>query len=239
MFVDSDDYIDFDLNKYDLEKFEYDIIYFYKDLVNINAKEDLYDHICGLKNPIIAGPCCKLIKTDFVKKNKIIFDENIINGEDMLFNIKCINKTKDFKIINKSVYRYRQVVGTATKTFNSKIIESDYDFHNLLREYLDESNLSNDNKNKIISYSILNGIITLIDRISYIDTYKDFKKKLVFLNKKPYIELKKINILTTPINNKKRILLILLKMKFYKCVYLLFRKKHNRYSNKNEKFIEI
>ena len=211
MFVDSDDYIDFDINKYNLNDFNYDIVYFNRDLINITNKEDLYDYICGLKTPVIAGPYCKLIKADFVKENKIFFNENIINGEDMLFNIKCINKAKTFKIVNNSIYRYRQVIGSVTKTFNKKIIRSDLNFHGLLKEYLDESNLSNDNKNKIILYSILNGIMTLIDRMSYIDNYKDFKKNLEFLDKEPYSELKKINVLKAPVKKKKKIILFLVK----------------------------
>lgn len=239
MFVDSDDYLNFYVDKYDLDNLEYDIIYFNKFLTNINLKESLYEYICGLKKPIIAGPCCKLIKLSFVKKNKIFFNENIINGEDMLFNIECINKAKNFKIINENIYMYRQVVGTATKKFDDRIIKSDYNFQILLKKHLDESNLSDVEKNKIITYSILNGIITLFDRISYVNDYSEFRNKILFIKSEPYCLLNKTNLMKEPINNKSKIILILIKFKLYKLIYLLFRNKHKKYINNKEIFIEI
>lgn len=239
MFVDSDDYLNFNIDNYDFKNLNYDIIYFNKDFTNIKSKEELYKYICGLKNPVIAGPYCKLIKTDFIKRNKIFFNENIINGEDMLFNINCINKAKNFKIINENIYMYRQAIGTATKKFDSKIIKSDYIFQMLLKEYLEESNLANDEKNKIIIYSILNGIITLVDRMSYINEYRDFKSNMMFIKNEPYHLLDKINLLSVPVNSKIKIILFMLKFRFYKLVYLLFRKKHKKYSKVKEVFIEI
>ncbi len=239
MFVDSDDYLNTDMNIYDLKTMNFDIIYFNKNLTNIKSKESLYEYVCGLKHPIIAGPYCKLFKREFIQENQIFFDENIVNGEDMLFNINCLNKVKKFKIIDKNIYMYRQVIGTATKKFDKKIIESDLNFHMVLKKLLNESELRDDEKNKIITYSILNGIITLTDRMSYINDYKEFKVNILCIENEPYCLLHKINLLNSSINGKLKIILFLLKLKFYRFVYLLFRKKHSKYVNDEEKFIEI
>ena len=54
----------------------------------------------------LTGVCCKLIKSDFLKKNKIFFPEGIKTGEDLDFVVKVVNNAVRIKYFPLSVYRY-------------------------------------------------------------------------------------------------------------------------------------
>ncbi|OCA53381.1 glycosyltransferase family 2 protein [Photorhabdus namnaonensis] len=51
------------------------------------------------------GICCMLIKRNFLLENKILFDENLIVGEDILFILLCICKAK-FSYTPEYLYNY-------------------------------------------------------------------------------------------------------------------------------------
>ena len=53
---------------------------------------------------------------------KIVFNEQLINGEDMIFNIECAIKNKMYKIVNCSFYRYRINMSSVTNNFKEKMI---------------------------------------------------------------------------------------------------------------------
>lgn len=238
MFVDSDDYlknnwIDIVLNK----KFNEDVIYFSNKLKSVKDKNKLLDFVIGVKKPCIAGPYCKLFKRDFLNENNIRFKEDIINGEDMLFNVECVLKLKNFKIINESIYMYRQNATSATKTYNCKILDSDKKFHVYLDSLLDT--IEYDFKYYLTQFSKQNAIITLIDRMSYLKDYRDFKKKVSFLKCEPYKSALKY--VDGNISKRSRLLIWLMKLKMYRLGYTLLKIKHKNsgISVENEYFIEI
>ncbi|SCB71234.1 glycosyltransferase family 2 protein [Bacillus mycoides] len=49
----------------------------------------------------------KLVRTSFVRQNKISFIEGMRNGEDKFYDIQLFAKAKKFSYIPKNVYRYR------------------------------------------------------------------------------------------------------------------------------------
>ena len=197
----------------------------------------LLEYVVGLKAPCIAGPCCKLFRKNFLIDNEILFRTDIINGEDMLFNVECVLKLKTYKIINESIYMYRQNVFSATKTYNPKILDSDMKFHEYLSTILDS--VDSDLKYNLVQYSKQNAVVTLIDRMSYINNYKEFKEKLKFLSIELYKSaLKKLN---KNLSIKSRVLILLMRFKLYKIGYLLLKLKHRRKNIgvDNYYFIEI
>ena len=62
----------------------------------------LLDKMCLLNTP-----CCKLFKTEIIKKNNIKFEESISLGEDLLFNLDYFKCIKSVFIINAHNYNYR------------------------------------------------------------------------------------------------------------------------------------
>ncbi len=111
-FLDPDDYVDTD---------------FYEALYNVTITKDL-DIVKGGKKTIdMSGDikdstlnqfasqnkynftyefCTALYKTSFIKNNHFDFPENIINGEDCVFLLKCILNTDKIEIINEVYYYY-------------------------------------------------------------------------------------------------------------------------------------
>ena len=183
MFVDADDYLKFDwYNLITNYKFTEDVIYITKGINIPEKKEELLKYIVGIEKPCIAGPYCKLFKTSFLRENNIKFKDDVINGEDMLFNIECISKLNNFKIISESIYMYRQNLGSATKKYSENILESDKKFHIYLKSILSELAINDKFANLIKDYSKSSAIFTLIDRMAYIRNYNKFKKTITFIN---------------------------------------------------------
>ena len=237
MFIDSDDYLVKDsLLPILKDNYNEDVIYLSHDL-KVNNKNDLYMHIVGKLKPCIAGPYCKMYKREFLIKNKIKFKDDLINGEDMLFNVECVNKLKNYKIVDSKIYMYRQNASGVTKNFNSKIVSSDINF----QKYLNEAIIDLDTKVKkeIIDFNSVSSVLTLTDRISHIKEYSEFKKYMSVLNQTPYVNYLNINIESIGIKN--RLILFLIKRKKYRIIYFLYSLKHKRkISNDNKEiFIEM
>lgn len=72
----------------------------------------------------------------FLFEKGILFKEDLINGEDMLFNFEAFKGAGRIQCIQVSFYRYRSVMGSSTNTFNPAIIHTDIRFHQYLKELL-------------------------------------------------------------------------------------------------------
>ena len=238
MFLDADDYINdsFKKNIDNIELNGEDIVYFCTDIPQNISKNELYKHITGINIPCIAGPGSKLYKKDFIIKNDIRFNESIINGEDMLFNFDCLTKTNNFKIINLAIYMYRQVMASATRRFDKKIIDSDICFHNELTNMLTKTDISEEEKNNIANFCYTNAILMIIGRLSYLKRYIDFKKGIEKLNIPFYKDDKKNIIDKMPF--KKRLIYNLYIKKHYYLLYAILKYKNSRIKQ-SEYFINI
>ena len=235
MFLDSDDYLLPNFNDILKENIKEDIIYITDGISEPVTKDIILEHIVGIKSPCIASCWSKLYRRKYLIDNNITFKENLINGEDMLFNIDCLINTKKIKIINDSIYMYRQNIFSATKKFDERLFLSDKYFHNYLKESLNNSNFSDIQKYRIINYCLMNAIVTIIDRLSYLD-FKAFKENMSFIDDHVYENTLKIkNIL----NIKRNILIIFIKCKFYKLIYYIFRLKHKSKLKNEEYYIKI
>lgn len=230
MFVDSDDKLEENWSIL-INKLKNSDIYYFNDQININeSKQELLKYIVGnnKKNIFLSGPYSKAYNTDFIRESNILFDEKIINGEDMLFNIKCIQKTNNYKILNFSFYKYRISNDQSTKKFNSKIIDSDKEFQKELSKVLEKIDISKSEKKDIEKFCENHGVLMLLNRISYIDKYK--KAKL-------YYELLENDYYKAILNEKNNTVFYLLRKKQYlfvfyiykiKNIYRIVKNKHNR-----------
>ena len=164
MFVDVDDYLKKGWSNVILDNIEnkYEYIIFSRELINKQyEKEELLKGCLGigkreLNDSYIMSPCSKLYKTDFIKKEEIKFDENVINGEDMLLNFETIIKANNIKYVSTSFYTYRKNIKSSTNRFNKKFITSEVTFHNKLHSMIEE-NLDNSWKEYEMTV-LLNGI---------------------------------------------------------------------------------
>ena len=230
-FVDSDDILDNNWESILDEINENDIYFCSNKIKHIKTKDELVKAIVGYNDEKIclAGPFSKIINKNFLDMNKIRFNEKIINGEDLIFNLKCLIKSDNFKIINNSFYNYRVFLGSTTKKFDKKIFESDILFHNEIKKL----EINGELKESIELYNTQMAIYVLLNRISYIDEFKEAKKYYSFLEKEPYRSSLKSKCL---LNKKYHLILKLSKQKRFLLIYLIFRiirklknKKHGFY----------
>lgn len=221
MFMDSDDILD-DNWEFILSKIKDDDIYYFSERLNKNIeKSDILRYIIGYnkENFCFAGPFSKVFKKKLLLDKKIIFNINLINGEDMLFNVNALLQCKNYKIIDKSFYNYRNFQGSSTKKFNEKIVKSDIIFHTELNYLLNKFNIDKILKNEICLYNLQTAIIVILFRISYIKLYKETKKYYKLLSQPPYtFGLNNKCIL----NKKQSIILFLFKIKQYRLIYNTF-----------------
>lgn len=197
MFVDSDDTLSENWYK-TLSKYfssEYDVIYFFEKIdksLNI-SKDMIFDSLFGVSNlsPYFGSPCSRIIKTDILKKNNIKFIEGIINGEDLLFNVEILSKIKNFEVIQESFYNYRVNEVSATNTFNTKIFNSDKQFHVELRKMLNKYKIKKGDLYSTIC--IRNAIKLLLYRMSLVKNINVVKKYKNCFYDEPYYSFIKNN----------------------------------------------
>jgi glycosyltransferase involved in cell wall biosynthesis len=186
MFVDSDDFLEFnwlDKLKNELKYTEYDMIIFSQNYNNkIFSKYELQRACLSLKsefiNCSIMSPFSKCYKKSFITSSNILFHNEVINGEDMLFNFEILLRNANVKLVKCGFYNYRKNLISSTNVFNEKIIESDILFHKYLLELVSEYSNFQLWEN-ILYQKILNGLYLVFSRIS-LSKYKkkEYVKKI-------------------------------------------------------------
>ncbi len=228
MFVDADDYLEdswFEMVSEDLYS-ENEIVYYQNKNFETGDKNTVIEKIMGMSGDSngFAAPFSKLFLRE--KIYNIRFVENLINGEDMLFNLEMILNCDKFKIVSKSFYNYIIYQGSTMQSFKPKIFESDRMFHKRLEEVLHCSGLENEFIKRIKLHCLRSAVLVLNNRISFIPKWKDAKKKYEELNNEPYKSfLKHMNL---KLKEKADIILLLSKMHLYFISYFVLRRSNVR-----------
>lgn len=237
MFVDADDVLNknwYHIIENSIKEKIYDIVYFSKNLKDDKNKNKMISYIIGNNenNICFAGPVSRIFRRKYIIENNIVFNTELINGEDMLFNLEALLKTKKFKIVSNSFYKYRLVINTATKKFDFEIIKNDMIFHKEIDKVLNKNKVDKEYIKNIEKFCLANGIITILDRLSYLESYKETKKYLGVLKNSPYCEV------TNKIENLskwKKIILFLNKINLNFFIYNILKIKNSiRYKNKQK-----
>lgn len=126
----------------------------------------------------------KIYNTEFIKKNKIKFLEDVKIGEDLYFNITVVNKTKKIKILEYAGYNYYDNKKSLTNTVNKSSKVRNRKMLHLL-ENMDKIFETNFIDKKYIYYFYLKTIIFylltqrgLLSNKEYFDEYKVYFKFL-------------------------------------------------------------
>ena len=237
VFVDSDDVLS---NNWDelLEFLKGSDIYYFNSLIQKKLdKEILLKYITGANNDAIylSAIYSKAYKRDFLINNNIQFDEKLINGEDMLFNVQALLCSKSFEKADFHYYHYRQALGQATRKFDERLIESDKYFHIYLKKTLENFEIEDSLAKQIENYCLYSAVELLLKRISYIDKYNNAKKYFYYLEASPYKEL------LDDTTKNKSLLIKLCKRKKYMIIFY-YLKCRNYFSvkyRKSNQFIDI
>lgn len=142
LFADADDFFVKDFYKIISEYFHsnYEVIFFKPTSIDIDTgnKSDRHIRYVEYIDNYLADetevselnlryrffvPWSKMIKLDFVKRNRIYFEE-VIASNDVMFSTKIGYYMKDFKVVNKTIYCVTKGFGTLTTSMNQEIYES-------------------------------------------------------------------------------------------------------------------
>lgn len=165
VFVDSDDYISKDfletvaretLSPADL--FIFDFIkpgrnenflseqgdasgYFYEngDAPQIIEKMLRHWQLMENGNTDLCSPCAKAYRKSLIEQYSIQFPDNVIVGEDILFNTEYLLKINSCKYIPRPVYRYMMRSDSATHGFTTGLVKNYCNFEKRLKSLLEAS----------------------------------------------------------------------------------------------------
>ncbi len=131
LFIDSDDYIDYDMmmeiesyiDNNDLLIFGYDEVYKNKNkkmILNYNIK-----NLEIIRNKMITSVlggflCNKVFKRKIIVDNNMFLNEKICYCEDLLFSLQYLNYCKSAIYLNKNFYKYRMRKSGASFAFYNK-----------------------------------------------------------------------------------------------------------------------
>lgn len=216
IFVDSDDYIDYNLLS-DLEKHlinnNYDLITWgmYDNIIKkdgtIRIKEsvtnyltDYYAEEINSENiynlwikTFFMSPCNKLYKSSIIKNNSILFNEKCVEFEDLVFNIEYCRNIKNYLILKKPYYYYvfyeGQVSAYKRKWESVKPFEVSHIVYDKTASYI----IDICNGNNELDYLMIYSYVCYGKEIEYayfMKSKRDFEKTVHNLvNDKKYIKM--------------------------------------------------
>jgi glycosyltransferase involved in cell wall biosynthesis len=184
-------YVDAGTNLYEKEEEWHE--YIDKD----NVKESIFLNMIAMNNEesfnnrgTIMGSTCRCIyKNNALNINNILFDEKITYAEDLLFNLKFLDKIKKISLIDEYLYYYKKKRGSLSLIYRE-------DFYNSIKNLISEI--------KSISINHCIG-----DRISYlwfgymIEVLRNSTRQIHFIDLK---KLGQIRNIVKDRDNKKRLI---------------------------------
>lgn len=211
IFLDADDYFTANYfkrinqilssNKFDILICNYFNEYSKKSKKVIVTKKDEYYNLKKnaniildlVNNATINNLGNKVYKLDYIKKYNLYFDENIDFGEDLIFNLKYINKCENLYL--SSFYNYNYVQYN-DKSISKQKIENRYEKLFYINSHILEINHTNLKRkhevyNKIrikniysclINYLFFNKNELLKNKIKYIEKIRKKEGKIILLN---------------------------------------------------------
>jgi glycosyltransferase involved in cell wall biosynthesis len=140
-----------------------------------------------------------LFSRKIIKINKILFDKTIKKGEDLLFVVKCLKKSKTFCFYDSKSYNY--VIGRTNSAMSS--FKNQSDIYKVINTIINDSSLNSVNANslngffkwvlKILLNELKHTPLIKINVLNQLIIYKQFfsiiKKKANFFNKIRIIHL--------------------------------------------------
>ena len=106
-----------------------DVIYFSNGLSGkkIN-KENIFNSIFQVPDSesikYMTSPWSRLYRLAFLQEHNILFRQDIMYGEDALFNLDVILQARRFSCVGKSIYQYRHYESSSSRRYSPKFFES-------------------------------------------------------------------------------------------------------------------
>ena len=224
---------------------KYDIIYFGKDYKQESIpKEAVIKNIfCvpnGNQTKYLASVWSKLFRKSLIVENKIRFDKQLINGEDLVFALECLLCSSTYTFVKAPIYSYFVNYESATHIFKDSFVTSNKYFLHKAESIFSRHCVKIELAHLCLKYSFVTGVVLLLIRISYINSKNEQKNKLSLFNL-PYIKEGKIKY---PIHFNEfgwgvGLLYWLINHRLYTPALWLIGLKFKKKSNKTNEFIQI
>lgn len=164
LFVDSDDYIAKDMINELVKRIEglSEIVFCNNMEIWYNKEEErrLFVSVDKLsKNNVIreiasgrAGlVCSKLVSKKVIEDNNILFDKNLKVGEDQLFFLEVVEKSDEFKHVDKSLYFYNRTnENSVTIKYQHKLYKNFIYLYNQVLKVLERNNMKSKDDNQLL-----------------------------------------------------------------------------------------
>ncbi len=200
-----------------------DFIIFSDSQSHPQTNEDIILAICGINSSNhMSTVWSKLYKKSIIDEHHIVFSEQIINGEDLLFNLQYNFHAKSPCFVSHTFYNYTPQTISATQSFNSNFIASDTTFQKTLKGYLEQYPIES---SKILLFSRVNAWLEFFKRYSYNQKYQRSEFQALTENSDYQQALQQYRHVSAYFPRTKLIILRLLQYHAYHLVYLLFRLK--------------
>lgn len=206
VFVDSDDYIEKNMlevliNKIELynadlsvcgiieDKIINDLIvsskinkYYPKDFLEITEmKEYIMEY--GNSN-LLNSLCNKLYKNNIIRKSNIVFDTNIENGEDLLFNLEYMKHIKSLVFCEEQLYHYaRRQNQSITNKYVDDMYYKGLNIHNVIEEFLNQMGFLTEKNKCILCRNHVKGIFSAFLNLFHKNCPMSFNEKILYINK--------------------------------------------------------
>ncbi len=227
LFIDSDDFLSPNWYKLITETIKNDnnpdAVFFSKNTQHQIQKALMPQYICGIGDVnSFSTVWSKVYKMDVIKKHHIYFDQEVINGEDMLFNLKFNFNSKDIILDKGNFYNYCSSPNSATRNFNIRYIQSDIEFQQKLQTIINQYGRE---YAYIKDLCTINAWIALFHHYSYVKKF-NFSEIKDFVTNPHYEQaIKRYNIYKSYFTKTNLIALWLFKHHQYRLSYYYIRAK--------------
>lgn len=238
LFADADDFLNINILDY-LQMIEENFdLHIFNHLINygnqIELKKMVYEHPISYFNNqdilelyldgLVHNLWNKVYRNKIISEYKILFDENLRMGEDLLFNLNYLKYTQQIRFNNQPFYTYTKDSMDSV----SKELPADY-FDNqvfLFKQVLDFfshlKKLKDDNNQKKLYADFMKNISNYMKKSASVydrSTFTQMMKKEV-LSQKSRVILDEISM--AHLTRAHKILLILIKTKQFNLIYYLY-----------------
>lgn len=148
------------------------------------------------KNPFsfvkyLPNPFRKAIKKSLLINSGVLFDNDLIMGEDMMFNLQLQKEIKKIAFVECDYYFYRTNPNSATRGCNKKVAECDYAFQMKLIDFC-RANKYERLEQEGVNICVLSGILAACNSyffrapiskfFKFKSEYRDFLSREIYNN---------------------------------------------------------
>ncbi|OFV71345.1 glycosyltransferase family 2 protein [Acetobacterium wieringae] len=133
---------------------------------DISKKEFKENFGLFFSESLINSVCNKIYRNEIIRKQNIVFREEINMGEDLLFNLEYFKHCDKINILDESLYNYTDFVSDSlTQSYKYNYYNVQKLLYNDIRKFLKEDNYYTGHNIKFVENVYIENIINCIDNL--------------------------------------------------------------------------